>query len=208
MKVSEKSLELNLGAELLGLIRNGWGMSKAYLRGLTQREESQEGADFFVQLDPATRLFAFQFKAPRGIIDAVPYRYRLMRDQHDLLFQLSRLSPGSAFYVFPFYVRVAKLHQDVPNLMNDTWLLDLDQMPTLAVFGGTQRKIVRCWPGRATINPDYEMLRMRDVLPSRGVPAEQFALWYSEYRESLDLRIRRSPWLVRGLRVVIVTPGE
>ncbi|MGH7380877.1 MAG: hypothetical protein ACREKR_01415 [Candidatus Methylomirabilales bacterium] len=207
MKVSEKSLELNLGAELLGLIRNSWGMSKTYLRGLTQREESQEGADFFVQLDPTTRLFAFQFKAPRGLVDAVPYRYTLMRDQHNLLFQLSQLSPDSAFYVFPFYVTATKLHQYVPHLMNDTWLLNVDQMPTLAVFGGTQSKIVRCWAGRATINPEYEMRRMSDVLPSRGVPAQEFALWYRGYRESLDLRNRRSPWLVRGLRVAIVMPG-
>lgn len=50
MKVSEKSLELNVGAELLGLLRGPWGLSKAYLRGLTQEEENQEGVDFFVQL--------------------------------------------------------------------------------------------------------------------------------------------------------------
>src|ERR1700692_4076341 len=36
MKVSEKSLELNVAAELLALLRNGWGLQKAYLRGLTQ----------------------------------------------------------------------------------------------------------------------------------------------------------------------------
>ena len=40
MKVSEKSLELNVGAELLALLRGPWGMPKAYLWGLTQREES------------------------------------------------------------------------------------------------------------------------------------------------------------------------
>jgi hypothetical protein len=47
MKVSEKSLELNLGAEVLGLLRGAWGMPKAYLRRLTQREEKQQGVDFF-----------------------------------------------------------------------------------------------------------------------------------------------------------------
>lgn len=100
MKVSEKCLELNIGAELLGLLRNSWGMPKAYLRGLTQREESQQGVDVFVHLDPATHIFAFQFKAPQGAVDASPYRYTLMRDQHDLLFMLSQLSPNSVFYVF------------------------------------------------------------------------------------------------------------
>jgi len=42
-------------------------MPKAYLRGLTQREEKQEGVDFFVQLNPATRIFALQFKAPMRV---------------------------------------------------------------------------------------------------------------------------------------------
>ena len=41
-------------------------MHKAYLRGLTQTEERQEGVDFFAELSPATRIFAFQFKAPKG----------------------------------------------------------------------------------------------------------------------------------------------
>ena len=60
MKVSEKTLELNVGAELLALLRGPFEMRKAYLRGLTQREESQEGVDFFAQLTPETTIFAFQ----------------------------------------------------------------------------------------------------------------------------------------------------
>jgi hypothetical protein len=64
MKVSEKSLELNIGAELLGLMRTTLGMPKACLRGLTQAEERQEGVDCFVELNPNARIFAFQFKAP------------------------------------------------------------------------------------------------------------------------------------------------
>jgi hypothetical protein len=39
MKISEKSLEVNVGAEVLYLLREAWGMPKAYLRGLTQGEE-------------------------------------------------------------------------------------------------------------------------------------------------------------------------
>ena len=66
-KVSEKSLELNIGSELLDLIRWRWRMPKAYLRGLTQQaEERREGVDFFTEMSPATRIFAFQFKAPKG----------------------------------------------------------------------------------------------------------------------------------------------
>jgi hypothetical protein len=89
MKVSEKSLELNVGAELLEQVRNGLGMSKAYLRGLTQREERQEGVDFFLRLGPQARFFAFQFKAPRGDSDGSPYRYTIQKDQHEALFDLA-----------------------------------------------------------------------------------------------------------------------
>jgi hypothetical protein len=72
VKVSEKSLELNLATEILNLLRNQWGFPKACLRGLTQREEKQEGVDFFAQLNPKVRLFAFQFKAPRGMSEGTP----------------------------------------------------------------------------------------------------------------------------------------
>jgi hypothetical protein len=71
MKVSETSLELNVGAELLGVLRNNLGMPKTYLRALTQREEKQQGVDFFVQLNPSTRIFAFQFKAPKDSMRAL-----------------------------------------------------------------------------------------------------------------------------------------
>lgn len=209
MKVSEKSLEINIGAELLGLMRNLWGMPKAYLRGLTQREEKQEGVDFFAQLDPATRLFAFQFKAPKGNTDAPPYRYTLVKDQHTALFTLAQTVPNSVFYVLPFYVTYAKLQQDVPGLVQDTWLLGIDQMPAEQMFGTTQSKVVRCQAGQATINPDYGLLPLSDISHTSlgGVPAREFAQWYGQFRELHALPAkRRHPWLARGLRVAIVAP--
>ena len=80
-KVSEKSLELNVGAELLNVMRRRWRMPKTYLRGLTQAEEHDEGVDFFVMLPRSTRIFAFQFKAPKGQGgDITPYRFTIQRD--------------------------------------------------------------------------------------------------------------------------------
>jgi hypothetical protein len=207
MKVSEKSLELNVGAELLSVMRNAWGMRKAYLRGLTQREEKQEGVDFFVQLNPSSRIFAFQFKAPKGSIDLVPYRYTLVKEQHNALFALAKGFPGSVFYVLPFYVTTAKLQQDVPTLIRDTWLLQIDQMPTHQVFGTERTKVVRCQKNLAMVNPEYRLLPLNDMSPSTisGIPAPQFAEWYSHYREvGATSRRRQSPWLARGLRIAIV----
>jgi hypothetical protein len=68
-------LELNLATEILNLLRNQWEFPKAYLRGLTQREEKQEGVDFFAHLNPKAHLFTFQFKAPRGKLEGTPYRF-------------------------------------------------------------------------------------------------------------------------------------
>ena len=211
MKVSEKSLELNVGAELLFILRNDWGMPKAYLRGLTQLEESQKGVDFFAQLSPETRLFAFQFKAPKGKSDTHPYRYTLKREQHDLLYDLAQNTPRSVFYVLPFYVTEPKLRQDVPILLQDTWFLKLDQMDTGTVFGTKRTTTIQCRPGSASVNPEYELERFveSEILPreERGIPAEVFAMWYHRYRErELTDHKRRNPWLVRGLRVVVVSP--
>jgi hypothetical protein len=41
MKVSAESLELNVGAELLGAFRGNWGLPKAYLRGLSSERKNR-----------------------------------------------------------------------------------------------------------------------------------------------------------------------
>jgi hypothetical protein len=211
MKISEKSLELNLGAELLNLLRGPWGMPKAYLRGLTQREERQQGVDFFAQLNPMTRIFAFQFKAPKGRHDGTPYRYTLVREQHDLLHMLAKAFPNAVFYVLPFYATHPKLQHHVPNLMQDTWFLRVAPMLTAQVFGTKNTKTVRCQPGMAIVNPEYELAHSLDLkIPSEtaGVPSREFGAWYRQIRarDAVERKKRTSPWLVRGMRVVIVEP--
>jgi len=207
-KISEKSLELNVGAELLATLRGVWGMPKAYLRGLTQREEKDWGVDFFVELAPTTRIFAFQFKAPKGQVDDPPYRYRLSNDQHGVLHTLALTSPDSVYYVLPFYVTHEKLARDVPFLVQDTWLLPVAPMLPANVFGGKATKIIRCEGGVAHVNPKYPLqsLRHNEGNPSAGVPAREFAAWYRRLRSAAvaENRTRRSPWLVRGLLVAIV----
>lgn len=212
MKVSEKSLELNVGAELLLLMRWRWGMSRAYLRGLTQREESQEGVDFFVQLPPGTRIFAFQFKAPKGRREGQPYRFTIQRRQHEMLSQLAAGSPGNVFYVLPYYVSPAKLQRHVPCLLRDTWFLPVGSMQGNDPFGTYGTRTVRCVRGLASINPDYELRGAGELEPGDGIPHRLFAEWYASierWRDQLEgARRRRDPWLVRGLRVAIVLPGQ
>lgn len=217
MKVSEKSLELNIGAELLSQLRGKLGLKKAYLRGLTQKEERAEGADFFAQLSPKTKIFAFQFKAPKGRDEKSPYKYTLVDYQHRELHDLGRTRPGSVFYVFPFYVGFAKLQKDVPQLMQDTWLLDAADVPMKPIFDKAKTRTVTCRAGNAAVNPDYGLKSLSELeLPlDGGIQAQVFAEWYHEFRFARDHHAgaevapirRRNPWMTRGLRVVIVPPS-
>ena len=209
MKVSEKSLELNVGAELLYLLRGPWEMPRAYFRGLTQREERQQGVDFFAQLSPNAHVFAFQFKAPKGREDQVPYRFTLVGEQHERLHELAESWPDSVFYVLPFYASHEKLQLNVPALVQDTWFLPVAPMVPSEVFGTNRTKVLRCRPGIAVANPEYKLRNMKEVALSHGsgIPAREFASWYIRLRgheaRSVGRSQRMSPWLVRGLRVVI-----
>ena len=212
MRVSEKSLELNVGAELLWTLRNDWHMPKIYLRGLTQREESQQGADCFAQLGTEARLFAFQFKAPLKKSEGLPYRFTLSREQHDMLFNLARGWLGCVYYVLPFYVTESKLQADLPRLLEDTWFLDIRQMETSVIFGNYRTKRIRCDRGQAYVNPEFKINRLtgsreRAQIEHLGIPAEAFANWYRSFREHrMGDRTRRNPWLARGLRVAVYNP--
>lgn len=212
MKVSEKSLELNVGAELLWTLRNNWHIPKIYLRGLTQREESQQGVDCFAQLGTKARLFAFQFKAPLKNSEGLPYRYTLSREQHDLLFTLARSWPDCVYYVLPFYVTESKLQTDVPRLLEDTWFLDIRQMDTSVIFGSNRTKRIRCYRGKAYVNPEFTIKRLTGSrepadIEDLGIPAEAFTNWYRSFREhQVGSRTKRNPWLARGLRVAVLNP--
>ena len=109
----------------------------------------------------------------------------------------------------------AKLQKDVPQLMSDTWILNVTGMPTDQIFHGTQKtRTVSCTPGSASINPEYSLQRLADLArpdSQQGIPVEKFAAWYDSLgqfvrrlRREVHLEERRSPWLVRGLRLVVV----
>lgn len=216
MRVSEKSLELNVGAELLAFMRNSWNMPKAYLRGLTQREESREGVDFFVQMPTNYRIFAFQFKRPGGFreprspIVNPRYKFTLNCKQHANLHDLAQVQPNAVFYVFPFYYGVQELEDGIPRLSQDTWLLPVNNLDVCTVFSGQKSKTVHCERGVAHINPAFDMMRLDRLGLSwdDGIQPEEFAVWHKKLHLS-DLQPNtlarpRNPHIVRGLRLTIV----
>ncbi len=215
MKVSEKTLELNVGAELLNLYRIERGWSRMYLQGLTQRQESQAGVDFFAQLSPHVRIAAFQFKAPfREIQDRCPYKFKIQRKQHSNLRRLAIINRNSVFYVLPFYATHHKLQHDVPNLLQDTWMLPIERMNTSDVFGLSESKIVQCVRGYAYINPEFKLYNARELeIPSdAGIPVWEFVNWYrksllppkSHYGIEMSVPRRKNTWIFRGLKVAII----
>ena len=218
LRVSEKSLELNVGAELLDIFRNSWGLQKTYLRGLTQKEEAAEGADFFAQLCPCSHIAAFQFKAPsinkaRAPNGSFPFRIKIQREQHLSLHDLEKIKKKTVFYVVPFYTNHQMLQQNIPNLLQDTWCLPVEIMEPTAVFDQCKSRIVFCSRGLAKSNPKFETFQFQelDLGSEIGVPVREFAEWYRHLHLSpnieSDERLRRNSknsWLVRGLRVAII----
>ena len=62
--ISEKTLELNVTAELLGVIRQMPGCQSAYWIGMKQQQEARLGTDEVLANLPVGSYLALQFKAP------------------------------------------------------------------------------------------------------------------------------------------------
>ena len=118
-----------------------------------------------------------------------------------------------------------KLQSDVPNLLSDTWFLQVETMRGTDLIVTKKSTTVRCEQGQAYINPEYELQRVEDLEPGEGIRVEKFADSYEELHKENDVEMslverwesdekigrgrRKDSWLVRGLQVAIVPPtGE
>ena len=128
--VSEKSLELNVCAELLQCIRLWPNCSRALWFGLTQSQEHRMGLDEFVLNVPSNLLLMLQFKAPRASAwGGGSYTFDLNVRQHQTLLTLAVNFPKNVFYVFPLYRDWGKAGRHAPSLSKDTWLMPVGSMP-------------------------------------------------------------------------------
>ena len=128
-ELSEKSLELNICAELLHRIRSRPGCEKALWLGLTQAQERLYGIDELLKVGDGT-LFMLQFKAPwsNSRVDDL-YRFYVNERQHEALEGLATQSPDAVFYVFPLYSTWKKAEGHSPDLVQDTWLIRVSSIP-------------------------------------------------------------------------------
>ena len=120
-EVSEKSLELNVCAEMLQCLRGYPDYRKALWIGLTQREERQQGLDARIRNTQDLALM-LQFKSPWATYYGDNrYKFSINKRQHEALERLG--SPEAVFYAFPLYNRWCKADKHAPSLLQDTWLL-------------------------------------------------------------------------------------
>ncbi|MYC08231.1 MAG: hypothetical protein F4X57_13840 [Chloroflexi bacterium] len=128
-EVSEKTLELNVCAEMIQHIRSHPPFRKASWHGLTQREERQEGLDAKIRNAPKGVALMLQFKSPWATlrVDTL-YKFTINRRQHKAMERLGH--PGAVHYVFPLYSKWCKIYKNTPDLLQDTWLVPVECIPS------------------------------------------------------------------------------
>ncbi len=139
LRVSEKTLELNICAEILASIRLLSGCSGAFWIGMKQQQEARNGIDELIQNVPNGMHLALQFKAPRSEPrDQLPYRYTINDRQNNNLLRLANRRPNAVYYIFPHYNTFTKMRSDSPTLVGDTWTLRINDLSGLPISSNSQ----------------------------------------------------------------------
>jgi hypothetical protein len=137
--VSEKTLELNICAEVLYRIRQIPGCERAFWIGLKQDQEAKLGIDDLISNIPTGMHLALQFKAPRSQpSNQTPYRFTINDRQNSNLLKLAASRTESVYYILPHYNTFTKMRSDSPNLLKDTWLLKVNDLRGLPISANKQ----------------------------------------------------------------------
>lgn len=123
--VNEKTLELNVCAELLTLVRRN--SPSAYWYGMSNWQEDELGVDEFIRSSRG-RLTYLQFKSPHRLRQQGLSVFGLNSEQFKNLSKLSRNRPHSTYYALPDLTDLRDLRAASPNLANVTCFVDLEGM--------------------------------------------------------------------------------
>ncbi|MDL4864229.1 hypothetical protein NPJ88_017985 [Halomonas elongata] len=137
MRLSEKTLELNICAQISSFLR---GTAKPFWFGLTQKQEAVAGFDACAKLNG--RLLVFQFKASNNVLKNGDRKFLAPHYQMSALSRVAGSAARSVFYAFPLIGNTLELKSN-PNLLSQTWLLDVKQLSHLGPptkSDGTWRK--------------------------------------------------------------------
>lgn len=148
LRVSEKTLELNICAEMLHAIRQFPGCDRAFWIGMKQDQEARLGVDELIHNVPMGMHLALQFKAPKSEPrDQVPYRFTINDRQNSNLLRLAGGHPDGVYYVFPHYNTFTRMRSCSPNLLGDTYCVKVDDLR------GMPRSLNRHGTHKVSTNP-------------------------------------------------------
>lgn len=119
MKLSEKTLELNICAQVSQCLGQ---RNRVLWFGLTQKQEARAGFDACTKL--GGRLIVFQFKASSRVLKSSE---RVFLAPHDQLMALQKHVGShrrSVFYAFPLVGNTSELKAN-SDLLSQTWLVDV-----------------------------------------------------------------------------------
>jgi hypothetical protein len=155
-QVSEKTLELNISAELLQIIRGIPGCESAFWVGLKQDQEARWGMDELIRNVPRGYHMVLQFKSPKALPrDSLPYFFTINDRQNNNLLRLAQARPQAVYYVFPHYNSLSRLGNVAPGLLDDTWFLRVFDLNDLGPSSNTQgTHVVESQFGNVTIRSD------------------------------------------------------
>jgi hypothetical protein len=155
MKLSEKTLELNICAQVSKHVGT---KQQIFWFGLTQKQEAKAGFDACTKL--GGRLLIFQFKASNRLLKSKERVFLAPHDQLAALRNQVKSYRRSVFYAFPLVGNTFELKKN-PDLLSQTWLVDVAYLfavgaPTKS--DGTLRKNgchnVYVTPGKAVFHSD------------------------------------------------------
>lgn len=150
--VSEKTLELNVAAEIVQTIRGAPGCEAAFWIGMKQHQKALNGIDEVLSNLPSAKHLALQFKAPRARPpDTAPYVFAINEHQHSPLCRLAASRPNAVFYVLPHYNSFPSVRQRSPSLLDDTWFFRISDIGPLQGGSSSGSHTIRSWPGWAQV---------------------------------------------------------
>jgi hypothetical protein len=209
-QVSEKTLELNIAAELLGAIRGLPNCGGAFWIGMKQDQEAKLGIDELIHNVPHGYHLALQFKSPKPTPkDATPYRFTINDRQNNNLLRLAQSRPDAVYYVLPHYNTLSRIRASSPWLVGDTWSIrvyDLnglspssrnDGSHTVDSYGGSARVNSQPFDVKTTEIKALlgDILREPDYFPRKLFDHKALKDWI----ETTYVEAKRNPYVVGHL---------
>jgi hypothetical protein len=222
-QVSEKTLELNVTAEILQTVRQWPGFEGVFWIGMKQYQERVLGVDEVMKNLPSGHHLFLQFKSPVPTPpNTEPYRYKLNAQQRERLLLLARRYPGAIWYVFPNYNTLLRVRHDSPTLAMHTYLLPVT---STAHLQPARSHTARCWEDPAWVDlrsqPSRERLFSLKALFSdeprewlgespadRLVPNEEVASWLRRDAAGPNESPYRIGQRLRGLSTLFFPSAE